>query len=250
MKLQFFVCAFLCFTFSACKPNLTTPNAVRVEKPSDKPLNFKYLSAKGKITYQNNNSKSKANIYIRMQKDSLIWLSARLIGVEGFRILVREDSVFMLDRQQKNYYAYSYDELSAQLHFQINYKMIQAILIAENPYPVYKPTTKFVRRRNYFVWKQNFNTFLFERRMSRFNQRYTKMQITEQTAPHDQLTIHYDNFVKINDILLPLLTKANINYTKNQAQFATSLALNFSKLELPIKKPRFPFVISSKYTKK
>ncbi len=234
-----------------CQPVQKYQNTTRAENLNPIELNFKYLSAKGRLTYQDANTKTKANIYVRMRKDSLIWLSARLAGVEGLRMVIRKDSVFILDRQEKKYYAHNYLTISEELNFRVNYNMIQALLIADDPYPsVYQEDkTKIARRRNFFVIKQDLEEFTLETFISRFNMRNTKIEVKEKENPSNKLAINYTDFQEVEKILLPHITKANVNYTKNQTELITTAKLEFSKVELPAEPLKFPFVVSAKYLK-
>jgi len=51
------------------------------------------------------------NLRIQILKDSLIWLSAGLFGIEGLRGLVRSDSAFLIQRLEKVFYYTALDTL-------------------------------------------------------------------------------------------------------------------------------------------
>ncbi len=51
------------------------------------------------------------NLRVHLLKDSLIWLSAGLLGIEGVRGLVRSDSAFLIQRLGKVFYYASLDTL-------------------------------------------------------------------------------------------------------------------------------------------
>ena len=61
-----------------------------------------YFSSKVDLEFrQNDGKKINANGSIRMYKDSLIWISAGMFGIEGFRILINKDSVIILNKLEK-----------------------------------------------------------------------------------------------------------------------------------------------------
>ena len=75
---------------------------------------FKTFSAKIKVDYQNSKG-NQPNItaYVRILKDSLIWISgyATVFNIEAFRVLINKDSVFVLDKINKEVQYRSIDYL-------------------------------------------------------------------------------------------------------------------------------------------
>ncbi|HMO33588.1 MAG TPA: DUF4292 domain-containing protein [Lacibacter sp.] len=70
-----------------------------------KQISYQTFSAKIKVSYSNQKGKQPdftANI--RMQKDSLIWISlSNDIGIEGLRIVINADSIMVLDKLANTY---------------------------------------------------------------------------------------------------------------------------------------------------
>src|SRR5437762_7991355 len=61
---------------------------------SQKRIDFTTFSAKVKIDYEGKENSDQATAYIRIQKDSLIWISLTgALGIEGMRVLINQDSV-------------------------------------------------------------------------------------------------------------------------------------------------------------
>lgn len=70
---------------------------------------FNTFSAKVDVDYHDGDGK-KYNVtaHIRMQKDSVIWISVRaILGIEGLRAYITKDSVKLLDKQNDVYTARS-----------------------------------------------------------------------------------------------------------------------------------------------
>lgn len=73
-----------------------------VEHLSDSRIDFTTFSAKIKIDYQGKDASDQATAYIRIQKDSLIWISLTgALGIEGYRLLINKDSVRMMNKLDK-----------------------------------------------------------------------------------------------------------------------------------------------------
>jgi hypothetical protein len=56
-----------------------------------------------------------ATAVLRMRRDTCIWISVRKAAIEGARIYIRPDSVFVLDRSNKTYTPLAYGELTEAL---------------------------------------------------------------------------------------------------------------------------------------
>jgi hypothetical protein len=108
---------------------LTTINENRID--------FATFSAKAKVQYEDKNGKQpEFNAFIRIQKDSLIWvsISATFLGIEAFRIQITPDSLIILNKLDKTieYHPFSYVEKIA--HIPLDFSLLQDILIGN---PVY-----------------------------------------------------------------------------------------------------------------
>jgi hypothetical protein len=100
-----------------------------------KEIDFKTFSAKIKVDYQNSKG-NQPNItaYVRILKDSLIWISgyATVFNIEAFRVLVNKDSVFVLDKINKQVQYRSMDYLQEVTEIPFDFKTLQNLLIG-NP---------------------------------------------------------------------------------------------------------------------
>ncbi len=67
-----------------------------------KRIDFTTFSAKVKIEYEGKENSDQATAYIRIQKDSLIWISLTgALGIEGIRVMIKRDSVRLMNKLQK-----------------------------------------------------------------------------------------------------------------------------------------------------
>ncbi|MEO6356663.1 MAG: DUF4292 domain-containing protein [Ferruginibacter sp.] len=98
-------------------------------------MDFKTFSAKVKVDYQNNKG-NQPNItaYIRILKDSLIWVSgyATVFNIEAFRVLINKDSVYLIDKINKQVQYRSIDYLQEVTAIPFDYKTLQDLLVG-NP---------------------------------------------------------------------------------------------------------------------
>ena len=98
-------------------------------------INFKTFSAKIKVEYQDSHGKQpNITAYVRIFKDSLIWISgyATVFNIEAFRVLIKKDSVFVLDKINKEVQYRSIDYLQEVTQIPFDFKTLQDLLIG-NP---------------------------------------------------------------------------------------------------------------------
>lgn len=96
--------------------------------------NFKTFSAKIKVDYEDSKSKQAITAYIRMIKDSTIWVSgyATVFNIEAFRALITKDSVIVIDKINKEVLYRSIDYLTEVSEIPFDFQTLQDLLIG-NP---------------------------------------------------------------------------------------------------------------------
>ncbi|MEN7546863.1 DUF4292 domain-containing protein [Rapidithrix thailandica] len=236
------------FGMTACKKQLTTGNTPTPRKKSNElkieDLQFEYLTARAKLTFGDGTDDIKATADIRVKKDSLIWISLRSgTGIEGARALISRDSVFVIDRLNKEYYKYDYDGIYQRLNFQTQFEMIQAILIGNMPMEI--NTRRSQKNNDFFIIKNNKGDYKTEVSV---NRTYNKLQIlkAEEKKSNAQLEINYEKFQEVEGQIFPFLCKASVRYNDSQKK-DTRMALDFNRVGLQAKELKFPFKISPKY---
>jgi len=65
--------------------------------------NWQTYSARGSVGFEGNGNSLSANLSFRMYKDSLVWASVNMLGgIEVARILITQDSIFIMDKMNRN----------------------------------------------------------------------------------------------------------------------------------------------------
>ena len=95
-------------------------------------FNYEWLNIYGKTNITTPNRKIDLNISIKSKKDSLIWISLRSnIGLEIARCKLTQDSVFVIDRLNKNYFKKPMSHIYKKYGIELNFKQIQQIILTE-----------------------------------------------------------------------------------------------------------------------
>lgn len=100
-------------------------------------IDYTYFSAKININYDDvqGGTHYDFNTFVRMKKDSIIWMSViAALGIEGFKIKITPDSVFVLDKVAKTYQARSLDYIKETAHLPFDFKTLQDLVVGNNIY--------------------------------------------------------------------------------------------------------------------
>jgi len=97
-------------------------------------IEFETFSAKINTDYQGGDGKKyDVNVFIRMKKDSLIWISVNgALGIEGMRVLIDKDSVRILNKLDKEYEVRSLEYLQEVAALPLDLRTVQELIIG-NP---------------------------------------------------------------------------------------------------------------------
>ena len=144
-------------TRKAEKPVVIKPNKVIEEKDADallKNINDsaftgRWINAKANVSAKVGDETNSFDINLRMCRDSAIWISITpLLGIEAARVLVTQDSVKFIDRIHHEYKIADYKFLNDILHINVDYDIMQAILMG-NLFAYKKiNSTRFILKTN------------------------------------------------------------------------------------------------------
>lgn len=103
-----------------------------IQALQQKPIDFNTFYAKVKIDYADNSNGGQATAFIRIKKDSIIWISLNQLGIEGMRLLIRPDSVFLMNKLNRSLQMRSIRYLQELTELPVNFTELQDLIIG-NP---------------------------------------------------------------------------------------------------------------------
>lgn len=168
-----------------------------MEELAKNELQFDWFSAKFSIDYIYDKKLTEFKGQIRIKKDSIIWLSfSPALGIEMARIKITNDSVFYMNRISKTYLAGDYRFISNFLKTNIDFNILQSIIIG-NDFNFYEKT-KFKAS----VDKQEYKLTTTERYKLK---KFMKQDETEVKAFYQNIWLNPDNF-KITRVTMKEIT--------------------------------------------
>ncbi|MAX81874.1 MAG: hypothetical protein CL843_17050 [Crocinitomicaceae bacterium] len=253
----------LMFLASSCKQ--------RAVIPSKKPENIRtqellkavdsnrfepsYVSMRANARFQSGNTSNSFKANIRMQRDSIIWISVSAYGYEAARLLATPDSVFLINRSEKSYFKGKFDFLNKKLNVTLDFGALQDILLGN---PLGLDSLENIKRSNtkehYMLSSVNKRKLKkLEEKPDRFdddifysswvdpsNFRVAKMSVLDLKS-NQSATFLYSKFEPLEKNNVAQVLKAVI-----QANQHGEAEVEFQKISIE-ESLSFPFTIPSKY---
>lgn len=156
-----------------------------------------WLTAKAKISYEDDNEKIKFTSYIRMRKDSVIWFVVKKAGVEAVRAQITTDSVYLINRQAKEYTIKDLDFFETKYNMPSSFEAIQTILLGNVLYlSNLKPDSK-IKNNQYHLYVEKDNVRA-EYWMDGTTYRLNEMKFSD--VRNDQtFKMTFENFKELED---------------------------------------------------
>ncbi len=242
--------ASLSFTFFSCSRKVTAP-ITRAEPRTDlkiEGIDFEHFQGKARMVLRDANKEREVKANIRVRKDSVIWMTFSVIGVQGGKALINKDSITIVSNMDKEYYVFEYDELSKRYNFEINYDVIQAAMLGNLIVPR-EEDNEVVRESSMFILKQNVGTVNVSNFVNAASTKIEKIEMKEDNSSNS-LVINYSNFQAVDDKLFPYNGTISLFYKTLSGVLNTTIIFEYSKAEAGGKELKFPFNIPKRYVRR
>lgn len=206
-------------------------------------IDFNFFSAKINLNYKDADQKEyNLNTFLRMKKDSLIWVSVNAIfGIEAMRLLISKDSVKILDKQNKVYTARSISFLQEVTGLPLDLKSMQDLLIGnviflEPEIASFNKTGNELTLLSMGYFFRNLAVFNFD------DYSILKSQLVSVDPASDRSAdLFYEKYVNNSGIKFSEVRKININDTKK-----LMIDMEFKQYDFN-EELTFPFSIPANY---
>lgn len=213
-------------------------------------LDYKYFSAKSKVKYQDASNQMSFTVNSRIRKDSIIWLSVSpAVGIEAARVLIKKDSIFVLDRLNNTYYAHDYEFFENQFGIDLSYSMLEGIFLGNL---LLQKTPEDQKRKdeqeNCFVLLQHLNNISIENRIEPTALKIKQVYVKDSQG--NSLISDFTDFSPLNDQIFAYKSKIKIEFISDTTKKITTLNIEHNKAEISENELNFPFNVPSKFEHK
>lgn len=217
---------------------------------------YQWFAAKINTTIKTPKTTNAVSVRIRMQKDSVIWISlSPALGIEVVRAYITRDSLIFLDRINEKYFKGNFNYVNQLINSNLDFEMLQAMLTGNNftLYEIDKFETANDKHRyvlntigrrklkKELKGQDSLNVILQSIFLSSENWKIEEMKLKDLNS-NRKLDAVYSNFVSIGEQLFP--TDVWFNF---RAKDNIEAKLTYSKIELDVPQS-FPASIPSKYS--
>lgn len=207
---------------------------------------FDYLTIKSKIEFKETHKTTKAGALLRIKKDSVIWFNLTgALGVQGVRGIITKDSVKIINRVDKTYYLYDFEEVSKEFKFPIDFNLIQSMIVGDMPKPL-KDSNTIKKNGDRFIIKQDIENIRITNFVDQLSMKLEEVNVTEKETDNS-LKLLYKDFKNVNEQGLPFSIFISLLHNNEFGAIETQLNIDHIKAEESDKPLRFPFSIPKKY---
>ena len=100
-----------------------------VKKLDQQRLDAEWMTAKVKLKLLDNGSTTRATADIRMRKDSVIWMTVRKFGIEGARVMITTDSVYLINRLERQYLVRDFSFIESEFNLPASFETLQDFVL-------------------------------------------------------------------------------------------------------------------------
>ena len=222
-------------------------------------LHFHQFSAKFNVTYQIDRKKTTVSGNLRIDQDSIIWISITpALGIEAVRFVLTPDSIKYINRLNNTYFLRDFAYINQLLNKTLDYDMAQAFLLG-NDFSLYESNTFKASIENQQYKLSTIN----RRKLRRFVRRsdddisipiqsiwldaesfkISKVLLKEAERDSRKFVATYDEFEDIDGKLIPSDLDFKVETDKNKIR----INIRYSKIQLD-KEQTYPFRIPESYS--
>ena len=231
---------------SSCKKEMVGIKSKKKDISNIEEIDFDYFQTRTKVRYAEGDKQVNGNANIRIKKDSVIWFSVSpSIGLEATRVMITKDTAIVINRMDKEYYIFNFDEISRYFNFKIDYDLIQSIILGNLAKPI-DDNTQIAKENNYYMVKQKSGPLDIQSFVLMDNKKIETVLINEDRTSNF-MTLKYSDFETTNEYLFPKICQVNLTYKAKKGPLVTSINLEHNRAVISDKPLKFPFNIPSKY---
>jgi Domain of unknown function (DUF4292) len=241
--------SFFLLGFSSCSKKIIpvatppAPKSVDVEE-----IDFGYMHGKARLVYKDDKKERDVKAHIRVRKDSVIWMTFTVVGVQGGKILINKDSVTIVSFVDREYYVFDYADLSKRFNFTINYRVLESAILG-NLIQEKKSEDVITEEGGFNILTQAQGNVRIKNYINQTTKKVDQVDLKEP-ATGNSLHLQYGGFQPLGNRSFPYQSELKMVYKSINGILNNSISVEFNKAEVGDKELKFPFNIPRKYDRR
>lgn len=227
-------------------PTVSLPEAPKTLDIEE--IDFGYMHGKARMIFRDDKREREVKANIRIRKDSVIWMTFSVVGVQGGKALINKDSITVVSNVDKEYYVFDYKELSARFNFEINYSVLEAAMLG-NLVRAKQTTDEIGREGEFDVLLQHENSVSIKSLINPILRKIEKVELVESNT-NNKLMLEYTNFQPLGEKNLPYNGVVSVFYKTTAGLINNTITFEYNKIEIGDKELKFPFNIPKRYDRR
>jgi hypothetical protein len=237
--------------FYSCSKKVVSPVTQLPARPdlTIDGIDFGFFQGKARMILRDASKEREVKANIRVRKDSVIWMTFSVIGVQGGKALINKDSITIVSNMDKEYFVFEYAELSKRYNFEINYDVIQAAMLGNLIVPRDGENEEVIPESSMFILKQKAGSVEISNFVNAASRKIEKIEMKEPNSTNS-LVISYGNFQPVGDKVFPYNGTISLFYKTLSGVLNTTIIFEYNKAEVGDKELKFPFNIPKRYVRR
>ena len=118
-------------------------------------LKFDWLSSRAKLNYKDAQQDIQLQVNLKMQRDSLIWLSFTKLGIEGARVRITPTRIQIIDRINRQYIERDFNFMYQFIPVKLSFSDLQQLIVGNAIDPLNSNWSSEVKPEHYQLKTQN-----------------------------------------------------------------------------------------------
>jgi hypothetical protein len=243
------VLAVVTLLFVGCSKKVVAPVTTAPEKTLRiEEIDFEYFQGKAKINFKDDKREREVKANIRIRKDSVIWMTFSVVGVQGGKALINRDSITVVSTLDKEYFVFTYEELSKRFNFPISYQVIQSAALG-NLIKTRQPGDVVTTDLSFNLLAQTEGSISIRNYINMASSKLERVELKESQT-QNTLNIEYSNFQVVGPKIFPYNGTISIFYKTVGGLISNTITFEYNKAEVGDKELKFPFNIPRKYDRR
>lgn len=250
-KINYILLLVVAITVSSCgtkkfvaEDGLTAKNAKAAISIHEGQLpKFKTLNGKIRAAYQDEDNSQSLSITYRIEKDKVIWMSAKALGlVTVAKLKITPNRVQFYEKINGQFFDGDFTLISNLLGVEVDFYGLQNLLFAQSVYPLKAEKDNAKAENFYFVFTHQINALLQQEAKISTKDFTLHQQMVKHNNQIDFVSVNYPTFTKLKESPFP----KEINILAKRKNETLRLIIEYRDIRVD-EELSFPFDIPSNY---